>query len=699
MANDYKIEFRDVNNAFWRVWIKDTFSTPNAVVNLKAGGDDPLRIKTVNNAEDKTAPIRAREVDIKFLNENNAVSINTFSGEAPDDRWRVEVEHIADGSIETDTIFIGFLELDDLTEPLQSPVNIVQLKATDKIGSLKDVAHKDFDGKNLFGIHPLIKVIAMALAGTGLQLNINVCSSAKVVTTGGDKNFFEAFVDAKVFAGNNSYRVLETLLAGRFFITQENGAWQIIDVDDMDGTAIPVATYSAIGNYMAASSVNSNKNIPHFIVQPAELVLKRPVKSVKTSYKIELGDLLINQDYRRGNPSAAPLNSVKQETGVIYDSYAKFQLDGWTLKKINRSTGVLSTPNAHAVIERTYLYGSELQRYILIYQLLNEEPQWLDYILENDAKIPVRKGDRVSVSFDLRFAGNTGGDKTALSCMQLLLFANDGKVYAQRQEDANQSFWEDVTTTYNKQYFLKVADIIGWEDIFASYGGVREEYGTKSWVAFSNANKFLPPIAPENGVIKFRFCLFTSEFSKQNLKPGWPNWPSPVLYRNIKIEIKSTAGFVTGLSEGWIYSAENAGNYNNKQEGEIIIDNTTYLYFNGCLLQVDADSNNQYGYKAIGSVKSKAKTFATYGQMVTLGVWNQMNRVFKTVRGSYQVGELPLQKSIFTIGGIDNKKFALLSYDWDAKNAVVDDAVLKEIYDTVIGKEDKAITREMEEPR
>ena len=114
-------------------------------------------------------------MSIYYLNEDRSKGIGLFVNNSPDDRWKVEVERVSGGT--TTTVFVGFLMLDDLKEPLKSSVNIVELKATDKIGSLKDVQFRDFDGNQFDGCYPLIKLIAMALKGTGLSLNINVCSS------------------------------------------------------------------------------------------------------------------------------------------------------------------------------------------------------------------------------------------------------------------------------------------------------------------------------------------------------------------------------------------------------------------------------------------------------------------------------------------------------------------------------------------
>ena len=90
MAVDYKIEFRDVNDDFWRVWIRDTTGVGNTTTTLKAATGSPLVIRTVNNDEDPFVPVRGKEVSIYYLNEDGSKGIGLFVNNSPmtGGRWR-----------------------------------------------------------------------------------------------------------------------------------------------------------------------------------------------------------------------------------------------------------------------------------------------------------------------------------------------------------------------------------------------------------------------------------------------------------------------------------------------------------------------------------------------------------------------------------------------------------------------------------
>lgn len=716
MATDYKIEFRDVNDGFWRVWIKDTTGGYNTTVALTPGSASPLILRAVNNEEDKLTPLRGREATITYLNEgSNGIAIFNTSG--GDNRWKVEVEYTPNGGSQG-TEFVGYLQLDDMEEPLKPANNLVTLTASDMLGRLKDVHVKNAVGETFYGQQPLIKYIAWALAGTGLALDINVCSSTVISTDSGDRAFFEyAHTHGETFNGlaiesDRCYAVLEKILSPRFFLCQANGAWFIMDIDDMDGASMSWRQYSSSGSFISSGSFNLWQTIPYFIQSAAEQTLQRPVKYVKLAYSAEVGNLLLNQDYRKGAVNGV---GYTPPAGLMWgdpdsDIYATmYTAEGWTLQQVNRSTGALSSANAWARIRREFYFGSEWMRCLDVFKE-DTENTWNDYILENNAKVPVRKGDKVSFSMEVAFPwpGVIKLTPYDTAVCQVLLFTNDGEVFTLIAENADQypNAWKKVTTgsAYNKEYYWRVKGVKSITRLDYYYGDPASSiYGTKEWATINNEGKNhgSEPV-PTDGILKVRLCHFTSEYEKgvidMNPTPRFNKAPH-AFFRNIKLEIKSLNGFMTRNTYGWFWKGEQTGIYNNINEKELAVQNGTAYIHDGCLVQIDSNPNNQYGYKQINQVKSKNATLNEWGALAARAVWNQCNRVFQTIRGGFFSTVKPALNGIYSITGVANKRYLLLGADWDARMAQVSNAVLKEVYDSSIGKEAKTIIREIEEPK
>ena len=108
-----------------------------------------------------------------------------------------------------------------------------------------------------------------------------------------------------------SYTVLESILGNMHYITQYEGEWYIMNVDDMDGASISKRIYSSTGVYSSSGSFSKNRNYSVFYKQSGNTLLNRPVKHVKCSYNINVSDLLTNQQYTKGD----------KLTGVDYSNY------------------------------------------------------------------------------------------------------------------------------------------------------------------------------------------------------------------------------------------------------------------------------------------------------------------------------------------------------------------------------------------
>lgn len=165
------------------------------------GTGDPLHITTINHSRDKLRPIRAKQATLQFVATND-VSITNFAF-GTDFQFPVEIT-VNESVAGTRTLFIGYLALHDLQQPLL-PVATVELMAIDNLGLLREVPFTDTEGNNPVGHNKISYYLANALLKTGLSLPIHVQNNIRHGT-----GAYTAEVD---FSGNTVALPAET----RFF--------------------------------------------------------------------------------------------------------------------------------------------------------------------------------------------------------------------------------------------------------------------------------------------------------------------------------------------------------------------------------------------------------------------------------------------------------------------------------------------------
>ncbi len=140
------------------------------VIPMKMGGN-PLTIELIDNDKDKFTPIKARQANIEILTENG-IDIVTFTS-GNDLRWFVEI------TIDETVLFRGFLVIAEISQAFMPHKNVLNLTASDMLGSLKDIPLVDADEEVPTGHNKLIKYIAWSLLKTGLNRNIYVVNNVR----------------------------------------------------------------------------------------------------------------------------------------------------------------------------------------------------------------------------------------------------------------------------------------------------------------------------------------------------------------------------------------------------------------------------------------------------------------------------------------------------------------------------------------
>lgn len=696
MAVDYKIEFKDVNDDFWRVWIRDTTGEGNSTQSLKAATGSPLVIRTVNNDEDPFAPVRGKEVSIYYLNEDGSKGIGLFVNNSPDDRWKVEVERVSGGT--TTTVFVGALMLDDMTEEMRPPVTTVKLVATDKLGSLKDVLVRDWDGSKFNGVRTVVKWLAMALSGTELQLPISIADNAKCVISGTDYNLLEkACLDSRSFEDNNGvsdscYKVLTEILGNRLFVMQSGGRWLIAGVDEYAASdTLSVRKYSYDGVYDTPGTISIKRDIGvaenvKFVGMVPTYKLRRAAKSERVEYAYDTPDMVLkNQNYTKGSlvglesvtppPPGYNATSYDMDNITSYANWAKYRynINGWTFKRFNPNNGNISTANTDAYIRRYFFEGKEWLREIAIYP-----PPIADrgvYFLQNDAIVPIDAGDRVLFGFEFRVTNLVGGLNTTTKVAQILLKGDSGTVYALKDNEWTETDASNPTGFWTSKI---VADPIR-----------KKEKGIKNWLIVKNdwsdtvdgGGKYSDQV-PENGTLTVRLFYYATDYSDN----GGSERVAQNIFRSINLEIVRYNGANILQAKGQYAEVEQGGNYAKLEKQEVKIDSSPKRLFRGALLY-DNGSGKEYSYNLITQVKWSSSVYNTYSALAAIVNWNQYYRVNSLIYAELMLSaadDTDLDK-LFVIEDGD-KRYMLLGYEYNVRAARMTNAMMVEVYDSNAGK-------------
>lgn len=132
---------------------------------------EPVREITSDDNESKFTPILSRSYEINVLTDDK-INLSTFAG-SDDNRWKVIYK------IAGQTVFIGYLLLDDLQMEFMPDPNVLLLVATDNLGITKDKPLTDLQGNNPSGVNRLIDYLVWALAATNLALPIKVFNNLR----------------------------------------------------------------------------------------------------------------------------------------------------------------------------------------------------------------------------------------------------------------------------------------------------------------------------------------------------------------------------------------------------------------------------------------------------------------------------------------------------------------------------------------
>lgn len=388
------------------------------VFDLQASGN-PLTISVGNDSEDKLNPFRPRYATIR-IKSTSSIQVSTFAG-GPDNGWYVNITNQTTAT----TIFLGFLVLDDLQQPLLPDAQDIELIASDHLGLLKEIALADADGLNPIGKYTLAQLITMCLNKTGLSLPLRVINNLRIDAKPSDHLYSVIYLDAlsgedKVGLSINCYDWLTMILGEDCVITQYKGQWWIVRIDEYEGNPLYAATFDTTGAFVSFDGAQSfdksvgSADAQRWVNADTLLRLTRPIGFAKETFNYRYPlELICNQDFIRGDVIDDTLPATKT-----------YELDCWGKFRANYPTSGLIAATTDIYVERTFdPPGYEKDRYVVIEQNAGVVS---NLIMSEPVSIGLR--DRFQITVNRRLATNqaSGSGAYTRTMAQVRLYGDDG---------------------------------------------------------------------------------------------------------------------------------------------------------------------------------------------------------------------------------------------------------------------------------
>lgn len=631
-GREFRLSWITAKNAFTvRVSIYETDNlipddeTPEVIELTPAG--TPLVFSTIDNDRNKFTPVRAKQATISFL--TGDYDINTFF-DSPDNLWLCVIT-LPDSGV---TLFNGFIELADISQPfLPDPVTVT-LTATDKLGSLRDVPIVGISGdvqtgKVLFSIW-----IADACRLTGLSLPFKVQYNIREIDSNDFHLFWKNYLDALTFEDEpgtliNAREVLEKILGETAFLTQYKGEWWVKRVDEFDFTRLDyVASFDTDGNY---ESIDSGTTYSYNIGALSDtkwidanqiLSSDRKHDFIKLEYRYESPhEIPCNIDYERGD-FIADLPDETVEAGEPDEetfNVKSYELDCWVMERGNPMAP--SAPTVDAYIKRRFNdYEVEKQRFIVIPEMTD----FTNYDYVRSQPIPVSVKDKVTFSVDWRLGTDISLGPAFDSHFSLLILeGDDGNWYklANSTSLISPSYNEEDFYWYNTAGFT-LGGLIGFMN-YDSDSNDETEWKTQSWDA--------PPV-PVSGKLYILLYPF-----------GNPSNHFEVMFGNLNFEL---IPYINGTYKRYVAQSHEVSTsddgYLASKDKEVYISDSPHPMFKGAIFKFDSDLSKyvlttqfyDHTESPLAVPPSDSGTLLPFGELQARDYWNQYKLGFRIIEGS-----------------------------------------------------------------
>lgn len=516
-----------------------------------------------------------------------------------------------------------------------------------------DVVNLVEDGAGVKILH-LDRTITVAEAGV----------TTTFTDTSSQKHFYDAIYlyahsfEAEIGKMMSCYEILERILGEDCFLTQWQGQWWIMRVDEFDGNPPYVASFDVDGVFLTFDGAsNFNKDIG-----ATEDIFFSDEQTIVTLQR-EHG--FVKETYRYDNPQENPCNSdFSRGTGTGPTPTQSGDLDYdpecWTLLRegvtgTNASIDTAPVSGSVGIIRKTYELGYEKERKLL---LMNAASGGRHYM--KSAGIDVKAKSTLDISFDTRFDTNLGIANVFPALIRLE--GDDGSMWDWQYNEA------DGTNQ--------------WEEVFSGTGSFAHTWqynrvadDTTEWRGIGTESKEIPV----NGTVYIRLVMGSVQ-------------PNEIWFNNLRVTYNA---FINGSRQKYSGQFSKVDRTDTQNSGVIttskylaVRDEQVYIsdspekmfkgammFFNGTryILALKYFTSHAFGQ----SYPPGPEYCIPYGQTQAFAVFNQYrnaNRIFqykfqgdKTAQG---FGNLPpdlLNKYFITDNNIhsNNRHFMLLTFDHD----------------------------------
>lgn len=426
------------------------------------------------------------------------------------------------------------------------------------------------------------------------------------------------FLDAKTFeseinVSEDCYSVLTKILGEDCFLTQWQGKWYIMRIDEYDNfNPIYQCVFSADGSpgfdpvFLTPTSFDKSigaTETRRLANADALRRYDRPHRFVKevAKYNFPL-EIICNIDFSRGDVITPPDDASG-------DSTATYSLDCWTMRRL------FSQPvTSVASIVRKFVFGTEKERYIRITPKASTATPW-DF-LESSA-VEVNKNDRATVSVDWKYDTDFSGGGTVIYPMRIYLLADDGTYWYWWHPTSNDPllfYWVSSATEVERLIPVTVipddVDLTEWATMSVTLAPLPA--AGKLYIGLNQGNQ-------------------VSAATNQNIN-----------YQSLQLEysayVNGTYKLFTGHYDQILRSDAGSFTYNAKREREVFIFDSllklakgSMFFFNGVTYALTRKwyTGNTF---ALG-YPSDQTYMHPFGHIQSYAVWNQYrqaNRIFST---------------------------------------------------------------------
>jgi len=496
------------------------------------------------------------------------------------------------------------------------------------------------------------------------------------IDTSSNGHFYtKVYLDAKTFESEigeceNCYQVLEKILGKDCFITQYQGEWWIVRIDEFDENDIYVSVFESDGTF------DTNNGATSYNIEIGETEV----------FRFALADQLLEREmapgytkliYNYNFPLEVPCNKDFSRGDVIDDTLPEktYALDCWTLRE--GVPGFYGTVDGTtATIHRIFNdIDYEEERYVVLTARTSFETSSINdaTYIESEA-IPVSEKDKISASVQFRCDSDigTGGNGNA-RLFRIVLNGDDG------------SWWilgEDSTGDGIPKWFNTSAWTVNTAKgaVSVDFDVDDTEWRTISWDA---------PAVPISGNIYLWLNQFNQLNSSDDNREVW--------YSNLSF---SYLPYINGSYQQYTGQYQKVTRtetgYLSKKEDEVFISDSPKKLFKGAMfVLVDGAyvlTTWFYPHNVFPSGPPDATYIHPYGELQIRSYFNQYrkaNVIFTgTIRGLSNTWPDLINKFLLTDAhaAATNRYFLNTAFNQDWKTGLMQGSILIECYDRIDGK-------------